>query len=152
TMHNPAQDMWCSAPTKPTSTRTPARSKRMATSQSRAKSSVTLTVAPGADAPDCANPTISCCRCRAVGNGIGYRVPPPTTLSLQCFIGSMNIHELLQTLSDRIAASASIKNVYGEPVTVGNRTVIPVARVTLGFGGGAGEEKGAKEGHGGGGG
>jgi uncharacterized spore protein YtfJ len=64
----------------------------------------------------------------------------------------MNIHELLQTLSDRIAASASIKNVYGEPVTVGNRTVIPVARVTLGFGGGAGEEKGAKESHGGGGG
>jgi hypothetical protein len=63
----------------------------------------------------------------------------------------MNIHELLQTLSDRIAGSASIKNVYGEPVTVGNRTIIPVARVTLGFGGGAGEEKGAKEGHGGGG-
>src|SRR5262245_15780908 len=73
-------------------------------------------------------------------------------LSRPCSIGSMNIHELLQTLSDRIAASAKIKNVHGEPVTVGNRTVIPVARVTLGFGGGAGEEKGAKEGHGGGGG
>jgi len=64
----------------------------------------------------------------------------------------MNIHELLQTLSDRVATRASVKNVYGEPVTVGDRTVIPVASVAFGFGGGAGEEKGVRDSHGGGGG
>jgi hypothetical protein len=48
-------------------------------------------------------------------------VTPNTHTPEPCSIGSMNIHELLQTLSDRIAGSASIKNVYGEPVTVGNR-------------------------------
>src|SRR5215831_17802340 len=62
----------------------------------------------------------------------------------------MNIHELLQTLSDRVATRASVKNVYGEPVTVGDRTVIPVASVAFGFGGGAGEEKGVRDSHGGG--
>jgi uncharacterized spore protein YtfJ len=63
----------------------------------------------------------------------------------------MNVHELLQTMSDSFAASASVKNVYGEPVTVGARTVIPMAQVRYGFGGGGGK-KDESEGGGGGGG
>jgi hypothetical protein len=35
----------------------------------------------------------------------------------------------MQTMSDSFAGSASVKNVYGEPVTVGARTVIPMAHV-----------------------
>jgi uncharacterized spore protein YtfJ len=64
----------------------------------------------------------------------------------------MHTSELLETLSERFATTASVKNVYGEPVTVGNRTVIPVACIRYGFGGGSGESRGEKEGHGGGGG
>jgi uncharacterized spore protein YtfJ len=64
----------------------------------------------------------------------------------------MNAHELLQTMSDSFAASASVKNVYGEPVTVGNRTVIPAAQFRYGFGGGGGKKKDESDGGGGGGG
>jgi uncharacterized spore protein YtfJ len=61
----------------------------------------------------------------------------------------MSIHELLHTIGDRFASNASVKLVYGEPVTVGDRTVIPVASVRYGFGGGVGK---TDEGGGGGGG
>lgn len=65
----------------------------------------------------------------------------------------MNVHELLQSMAERVSASASVKNVYGDPVTVGNRTVIPAAQVRYGFGGGGGgrPKDNASEGGGGGG-
>lgn len=61
---------------------------------------------------------------------------------------------LLAHLADRLGASASVTAVYGEPVTADGVTVIPVARVAFGLGGGAGlgGEGGAREGGGGGGG
>jgi uncharacterized spore protein YtfJ len=63
----------------------------------------------------------------------------------------MNVHELLQTMSDGFAASASVKNVCGEPVTVGARTVIPLAQIRYGFGGGGGKKNESDGGGGGGG-
>lgn len=56
----------------------------------------------------------------------------------------------IQGLLEKIAAST--KNVYGEPVTVGNRVVIPAARFRYGFGGGAGRRKSESDLPGGGGG
>jgi len=53
----------------------------------------------------------------------------------------MNVHELIHDVSDRLATSGSVKNVYGDAVTVGNRTVIPMASVRYGFGGGGQEER-----------
>jgi len=50
----------------------------------------------------------------------------------------MNVEELLQTIAERVSAGATVKNVYGDPVSVGERTVIPVAKVRYGFGGGGG--------------
>ena len=65
----------------------------------------------------------------------------------------MNVHEMIRTMSDSFAGSASVKSVYGEPVTVGAKTVIPVAEVRYGFGAGGGNKKDeAGEGGGGGGG
>ena len=44
---------------------------------------------------------------------------------------------------ERIAAgfgqTASVKNVFGEPIKVGEKTILPVARIAYGFGGGYGE-------------
>ena len=57
----------------------------------------------------------------------------------------------MQTMSDSFAGSASVKNVYGEPVTVGARTVIPMAQVQYGFGGGGGKKNESDGGGGGGG-
>jgi uncharacterized spore protein YtfJ len=62
----------------------------------------------------------------------------------------MNIQEMLHGMADRVSASASVKNVYGDPVMVGERTVIPVAQVRYAFGGGDGN-RGEREGGGGGG-
>ena len=64
----------------------------------------------------------------------------------------MSIQDLLSTISERLASTASVKNVYGDPVVVGNRTVIPVASVRYAFGGGGGAKNGADALSGGGGG
>ena len=37
--------------------------------------------------------------------------------------------DTVSKLSDRFAANADAKSVYGEPVNVGSRTIIPVAKV-----------------------
>ncbi|WP_254536410.1 GerW family sporulation protein [Halomarina litorea] len=54
---------------------------------------------------------------------------------------------------ERLSEAASVEAVYGDPLTVDGRTVIPVARVAYGFGGGydpmADREKGASGGGGG---
>ena len=64
----------------------------------------------------------------------------------------MNVPELLRSIGDRLATGATVKAVYGEPVSVGERTVIPVARVSYAFGGGGGGEPGEEAAGGGGGG
>jgi uncharacterized spore protein YtfJ len=46
--------------------------------------------------------------------------------------------EILRTLGDRLQTSASVKNVFGDPITVGDKTVIPVARIRYGLGAGGG--------------
>src|SRR5689334_13446538 len=64
----------------------------------------------------------------------------------------MNVHELLNSLGNSFATTANVKNVYGEPVVAGDRTVIPIAEVRYGFGGGGGTKHHEREGGGGGGG
>ena len=64
----------------------------------------------------------------------------------------MNIQEVLQSMSERLSATASAKTVFGDPVSAGDRTVIPAAQVRYGFGGGAGRPKGEATTGGGGGG
>jgi hypothetical protein len=43
----------------------------------------------------------------------------------------MNAQQLLEGMVERISARASVKNVYGDPVVLGNPTVIPVAQVAI---------------------
>ena len=45
----------------------------------------------------------------------------------------------LEGIAERIGARASVTAVFGEPVERGDITVIPVARIRWGFGGGQGE-------------
>jgi uncharacterized spore protein YtfJ len=54
----------------------------------------------------------------------------------------MNVPEILKSLGDRLGGSATVKNVYGEPITSGDRTVVPVARISYAFGGGGGGPEG----------
>jgi uncharacterized spore protein YtfJ len=57
----------------------------------------------------------------------------------------------LERLAEKIGATATSKAVYGDPVEHAGVTIIPVAKVRYGFGGGSGR-KATKEGEGGGGG
>src|ERR1700747_2171114 len=64
---------------------------------------------------------------------------------------------LLQNLHENLAGRAQVKSVFGEPVTAGDKTLIPGAKIAYGFGagagtGGMGDSKPKGEGGGGGGG
>lgn len=68
-----------------------------------------------------------------------------------------NIMELLQGIIGELRVIAKSETVVGQPVQAGDRTVIPVTRISVGFGAGGGEDspgggKGPRFGGGGGGG
>jgi uncharacterized spore protein YtfJ len=57
----------------------------------------------------------------------------------------------LTNLAERLGTAATAATIFGDPIERGDTTVVPVARVSYGFGGGGGA-KGGDEGSGGGGG
>lgn len=63
----------------------------------------------------------------------------------------MDFPEVLRHFVAQVINQAGVKSVYGDPITHGRRTVVPVARVMYGFGGGGEIEEGETEGGGGGG-
>jgi uncharacterized spore protein YtfJ len=45
---------------------------------------------------------------------------------------------LLQSLHENLASRAQVKSVFGDAVSAGEKTIIPVAKIAYGFGAGAG--------------
>jgi uncharacterized spore protein YtfJ len=68
----------------------------------------------------------------------------------------MSSLNLLQSLQENLSQKAGVKNVFGDPIPVGDKIVIPAVRFAYGFGAGAGAggvgESNKGEGGGGGGG
>ena len=72
----------------------------------------------------------------------------------------MSAQNILQTISERLHSTATVKSVYGDPIHTEGKTVVPIASIAYGFGGGFGagrrsgdeQPNGAGEGGGGGGG
>jgi uncharacterized spore protein YtfJ len=52
--------------------------------------------------------------------------------------GGSSIDGFVERMAERVGARASVRAVFGDPIQRGDITVIPVARVRWGFGGGAG--------------
>ena len=52
----------------------------------------------------------------------------------------MSMRDVIKSITDRIHDTASVKNVYGDPIVAHGKTIIPVAQVKYGFGGGGGQE------------
>jgi uncharacterized spore protein YtfJ len=50
----------------------------------------------------------------------------------------MSAKEMLQKLGETLGSSASVKSVYGDPIHLDGKTVVPVATVAYGFGAGFG--------------
>ncbi|HZQ26010.1 MAG TPA: spore germination protein GerW family protein [Terriglobales bacterium] len=64
---------------------------------------------------------------------------------------------LLQSLKEGVLSQASVKTIYGEPISAQGKTIIPVSKVIYAYGagagtGGVGDSKARGEGGGGGGG
>ena len=55
---------------------------------------------------------------------------------------TFDVQQLFDTITERIQRTATVKTVYGDPVSLDGRTIIPVARVRYGFGGGGGSQDG----------
>ena len=53
----------------------------------------------------------------------------------------MTFQEILNNISERVQTTASVKAVHGEPIFAEGKTIIPVARVRYGFGGGGGNQR-----------
>ena len=49
----------------------------------------------------------------------------------------MLVQHLLQAIAERLHSSSSIHTIYGDPIEAQGKTLIPVAKVSYGFGGGA---------------
>jgi uncharacterized spore protein YtfJ len=52
--------------------------------------------------------------------------------------GGGSIDAFVERIAERVGASANVRAVFGEPIERDGITVVPVARVRWGFGGGAG--------------
>ncbi|UCC43820.1 MAG: sporulation protein [Candidatus Zixiibacteriota bacterium] len=65
-----------------------------------------------------------------------------------------NVVEILQGVVGELKDMARSESIVGEPITVGDKTVIPVVKISVGFGagGGQGEDEKSRSGYGGGGG
>ena len=68
----------------------------------------------------------------------------------------MATSDILSIISDKLGSRASVTSVFGDPITAHGKTVVPVARVAYGFGGGFGSGRASdqpdRSGEGGGGG
>lgn len=67
---------------------------------------------------------------------------------------SNNVVDILKGVVGELREIAKSETVIGEPVTIGDKTVIPVVKISVGFGagGGQGEDEKTRAGYGGGGG
>jgi uncharacterized spore protein YtfJ len=59
----------------------------------------------------------------------------------------MSVNEWLHKLGESLASTATVKSVFGDPIHVDGKTVVPVARVALGFGAGFGTAPGHEAHH-----
>nr|QNO46755.1 hypothetical protein DEIDBPHB_00004 [Methanosarcinales archaeon ANME-2c ERB4] len=64
----------------------------------------------------------------------------------------MGVEELMQEVVEQLEKLVTTKTIVGEPITVAGRTVIPISKVSFGFGSAGGEGKRGEEGGFGGGG
>jgi uncharacterized spore protein YtfJ len=53
---------------------------------------------------------------------------------------NMEHTNFLEKLSSQFAQSASVKNVFGDPINAGDKIIIPVAKIAYGLGGGYGQQ------------
>jgi len=61
---------------------------------------------------------------------------------------AFNFEDILKGITSELKSFASTKTVVGEPIEIGNKTIIPVIKMKMGFGAGAGEDTSGERKHG----
>ncbi len=56
----------------------------------------------------------------------------------------MELDTLVNSIRETVAANANVNAVFGEPIAAQGKTIIPVARIGYGFGGGTGTKPGSE--------
>ena len=54
----------------------------------------------------------------------------------------MTASDLLESIGQKLGSTATVKTVYGEPIQANGKTVVPIAKIAYGFGGGFGSGHG----------
>ena len=52
----------------------------------------------------------------------------------------MGLKEILEPIAEKLQSGTNVRAVYGDPVEAHGKTIIPVAKVAYGFGGGFGKK------------
>lgn len=50
----------------------------------------------------------------------------------------MNTTDMLEKIGQSLASSATVKSVFGDPIQLEGKTVVPIAKIAYGFGAGGG--------------
>ena len=53
----------------------------------------------------------------------------------------MGLKEILEPIAEKLQSGTNVRAVYGDPVEAHGKTIIPVAKIAYGFGGGFGAKK-----------
>jgi uncharacterized spore protein YtfJ len=60
----------------------------------------------------------------------------------------MNAADTLEKMSNSLGSHATVKSVFGDPIQVDGKTVVPIAKIAYGFGAGGGSHPGRHNGDG----
>lgn len=80
--------------------------------------------------------------------GVADRLKSLTLAARPVRLVYMDVQEAIHSM----VSQSSARTVYGEPITAEGNTIVPIAKVRYGFGGGSGKKTGEEPGEGGGGG
>jgi uncharacterized spore protein YtfJ len=58
----------------------------------------------------------------------------------------MELQKFVDSVRNSLGESANVRRVFGDPIVVGDKTIIPVARIGYGFGAGGGSGRRKKSG------
>ncbi len=51
------------------------------------------------------------------------------------------MENIIKSVLEKISVQSSVKTIFGEPINAYNKMIIPVAKISYGFGGGSGKSK-----------
>ena len=77
-------------------------------------------------------------------NAIGYAKEQPKKTKTVAIV-EHPVSVMTQAMTERLAKKLHVKNIVGDPVKVGDMTIIPIIMIDIGYGGGEGGPPGGQQ-------